>query len=464
VIQTLLLLVVAGVLASAVVRRTAGGDAGPAAGSLLRSLTVFAFALGVVSVGTSAMLLFAAAGSIAGRIALPLLFVLSILASISFLRERKARAATRPLAAPRPRTRGSRRVLVLVAIATLAAGALVVKRLLRHPDGEWDAVGIWSLRARLLHRAAGDASVAFAPEMPGSHPDYPLMLQGLIAAGWTLTGDGVVWVSGAIALMFGALTAAALGAGVAACRGTAVASLSVLAWLATPHVLREIAWRYADIPLSAFVVLSLGWLAAAYDGRSGVRSGVALAGTCASLAAWTKNEGIVPLLATGGVLLLRPPPGLPRVRALRTYALAALPFLAVLLAFKIGIAPENDLVSRTDAQGVLERLQDPSRYALIARSAFDEITRSSNWNSLFPIAIVASVLAAVVGAPRGGHALRAVGAAVLLVAGGYFTVYVLTPQRLAWHLETSLDRLLLQLWPSLLLLVALGVPGPEGAD
>jgi len=36
---------------------------------------------------------------------------------------------------------------------------------------------------------------------------------------------------------------------------------------------------------------------------------------------------------------------------------------------------------------------------------------------------------------------------------GYFCTYVVTPLDLTWHLNTSLDRLYAQLWPSLLLLV-----------
>ena len=31
---------------------------------------------------------------------------------------------------------------------------------------------------------------------------------------------------------------------------------------------------------------------------------------------------------------------------------------------------------------------------------------------------------------------------------GYYWVYILTPVNLTWHLQTSLNRLLAQLWPS----------------
>lgn len=43
-----------------------------------------------------------------------------------------------------------------------------------------------------------------------------------------------------------------------------------------------------------------------------------------------------------------------------------------------------------------------------------------------------------------------------IVLAGYASVYALTPHDLAWHLETSLGRLLLQLWPLTLLILGLG--------
>ena len=38
------------------------------------------------------------------------------------------------------------------------------------------------------------------------------------------------------------------------------------------------------------------------------------------------------------------------------------------------------------------------------------------------------------------------------VLAGYFAVYLVTPANLDWHLSTSLGRLLVQVWPSALLL------------
>ena len=59
-----------------------------------------------------------------------------------------------------------------------------------------------------------------------------------------------------------------------------------------------------------------------------------------------------------------------------------------------------------------------------------------------------------------------VSVAALLPVGmavGYFFVYVLSPHDLAWHLESSLSRLLLQLWPLAIFAYFAVVRSPEQA-
>ena len=46
---------------------------------------------------------------------------------------------------------------------------------------------------------------------------------------------------------------------------------------------------------------------------------------------------------------------------------------------------------------------------------------------------------------------------------GYFFVYLTTPHDLAWHVSTSMDRLLIHLWPSMLLAVFLYMGEPTNA-
>src|SRR5262249_17955866 len=60
---------------------------------------------------------------------------------------------------------------------------------------------------------------------------------------------------------------------------------------------------------------------------------------------------------------------------------------------------------------------------------------------------------------RAAHAFSV----LLLMIAGYSVVYLVTPQNLAFHLDTSLERLLMQLWPTALLAYFLWVATPEEA-
>ena len=51
-------------------------------------------------------------------------------------------------------------------------------------------------------------------------------------------------------------------------------------------------------------------------------------------------------------------------------------------------------------------------------------------------------------------------AVVGVMAAGYTAIYIITPHDLRWHLATSLERLMLQLWPSLIFAVFMLVRAP----
>lgn len=47
------------------------------------------------------------------------------------------------------------------------------------------------------------------------------------------------------------------------------------------------------------------------------------------------------------------------------------------------------------------------------------------------------------------------GLTIFLVFIGYFMIFVISPHDIVWHTETALNRLLLQLWPSIILTISL---------
>jgi hypothetical protein len=138
---------------------------------------------------------------------------------------------------------------------------------------------------------------------------------------------------------------------------------------------------------------------------------------------------------------------LSRGRALAAWAIGALPVVAVVVWFKLSIAPASDLIQ--PASAFFAKLVDPSRHLLVARA----VIRAVGWWWLAAGAawVMSAVLISRRWRPAGVRALSV----VMLMAGGYYIVYVTTPHDVDWHVSTSLSRLLAQLWPSAVLALVL---------
>jgi hypothetical protein len=143
------------------------------------------------------------------------------------------------------------------------------------------------------------------------------------------------------------------------------------------------------------------------------------------------------------------------------FGLGLAPLALTLWYFKTEHAPLNDLVAGQSTEATLDRLTDFSRYRLIAW-ALKEI--------LLQIAagpfVVLAVYVLLVGMPGREKAQGSITTPILVAAlmfAGYMAVYVVSPHDLLWHLGTSLNRLLLHLWPLVLLSFFLRVATPEEA-
>ena len=109
-----------------------------------------------------------------------------------------------------------------------------------------------------------------------------------------------------------------------------------LAMVTTPALVMLGATEQADLPLAAFTGVATAILIVKQPGD--LRA-IAAAGAFASMAAWTKNEGLLHgLLIASAVLLTER-----RLSSLVAFAAGALPFLALLAVFKLGYAQPNDL-------------------------------------------------------------------------------------------------------------------------
>jgi hypothetical protein len=133
----------------------------------------------------------------------------------------------------------------------------------------------------------------------------------------------------------------------------------------------------------------------------------------------------------------------------------ALP-LAVIAYFKFTIAPPSYLAGGRQSGEILAKLLDLERYRIVLGNFLRYGWTFGDW-AVQPLFLLALCLLAR-GVDR--QTLRSAGwlsgaAILMLMTVGYFFVYVLTPLDLQYHLDSSLPRLLLQLWPSFLLMVGM---------
>lgn len=350
---------------------------------------------------------------------------------------------------------------VLVGTAAIAAVVAFAVNSANGPHGEWDAMAIWNLRARCLVRAGSGWAACFSDALV--HADYPLLLPAAVARLWLWGGNESTLAPIALAALFPAALLLVLYGAVARLRGCTLGLLAALTLLGTPAFLTTLDWQYADIPLAFFLLAALALLAQRDSGAAPQRGILLCAGLAAGFAAWTKNEGAwivlsVVALRAGAALWS----GRRDWRAAAWWGLGALPALLLLVVFKLALAPASELVIGQSASSYLGRVGDPARYALIAAAFVGELARSTGLLLALALALAALLLGRTPDLTL-RRAARAVLATVALIAAGYAIVYLLTPSDLGWHLQHSLGRLILQLWPSLLLALFLWVRSPAEA-
>jgi hypothetical protein len=349
-----------------------------------------------------------------------------------------------------------------IPFAVLAA--LAVRHVLSYyavePHGYWDAIAFWNTRARCLYRGGGAWRDAFSTLH--DHPDYPLFLPATVTRCWLYAGEDTTGPI-AVALLTAALTAGVLVAGLNLLRGGGQGWLAGAALLGPPLYAGTVGIQYADVPLGYFfVAAAAAFVAYDHTGRTG-RLFPTLAGGFAALAAWTKNEGVLFLAAVPAARLAAAlvGPGVRSfVRELRWFALGALPAGLTLLYFKLAFAPPNDLLS-AERPSTVGLLTDWKRHETILRT-FGAMAWAHG-RFVLPVLLAYALLAGRAPAGRRPPGAPAAVALLALMAAGYYLAYLTTPHDLVWHIGTSMERLVIQLWPLALLCYFLAVATPDEA-
>ncbi len=367
----------------------------------------------------------------------------------------------------------------IFSVELIASAASFIFAFLKEPHGRWDAWLIWNMHARFLFREGAHWRDAFASGLDWSQWDYPLLLPLSIVRSWNYMGSESSLVPAILAFVFTFLTLGLLVAALLLMKDRVQGYLAAMILMGSPFFITLGASQFADIPLSFFILTTLVLLS--FQARSAERcpGALILAGLAAGLCAWTKNEGLLFLVAaTAGLFGTTVPAGGWRQAFRRTAAFlaGALPVLVIVIYFKLALAPSSYLAAGFTLSSVSAKLFDLSRYAEIARAFF--ITGISFTQGLIDVRVGMHLNPGAVNILLVGGYLLLVGvridardriglvqaaAIIALMLSGFFFVYVLTPLDLTYHLATSLNRLFLQLWPGVIFLLFMTAGSPVEA-
>ena len=351
------------------------------------------------------------------------------------------------------------RVPILAFVFAMVLGWSVgssVIRVERYPNGLTDGWAIWNSHAKYM--AAGGKT--WAQDIQNTfHPDYPLLLPGVVVHAWRYIGNNSPDATGFVGILFELVAVVVLAATLIKLRSPTIGLLMAFVLIGSPAYVVYAASEYADVPLSAFVVSTIALICLYESDESKPPGLIALAGFMAGCAAWTKNEG-VPFAMVTVAVLLAPIFWSPSATVRRVAGFAAglaLP-LAAIVYFKLTIAPPNDLFDNRTSADLLAKISDSSRYLLILKSYIRIGWTFGGWvfNPFLPILAFIG-LAGVDRSVMRSFSWRAGVAIIVMLQVGYFVIYVITPLELNYHLNSSMDRLLMHVWPGCLLLAGMTV-------
>jgi hypothetical protein len=340
---------------------------------------------------------------------------------------------------------------LVVPLMILGAGlALMAGGALSTPLAEWDALAIWGFKAKVVTYDALRPVPAYFHDLTFSysHLDYPLMLPFLTAGAYAAMGTVDDHAGKLVSVFLDGLMVLVVYAGLRwKLRRLPAVCLCAVATL-MPVTFRYAGIGCADLTLAMFYAGNIYFMAKWIEERRG--SDLMLAILFGAFTAFTKNEGLVLALASGLVLLVFGPG-----RGRRRGWAGGVLFFAGLLVIHAPWLLWNSSLPRTH-EDYGSKLLSP---LLIARlpelkqiiPAITVPAAEFQWWGLFWV--LAGVMALLGWRAFQRRYVVAVWTLLGLQLLSYAFVYSVTPWDLAVLIPLTLDRLLLQAVPAVILLI-----------
>jgi len=314
-------------------------------------------------------------------------------------------------------------------IAFLGAAAIYLRA---NPQGDWDAWSVWNTRAKFL-ASDGMWRNAVSPELAEAHPEQPLLWPAAVARAWSESGAMGQEAPQAGAFLAGLGLLLVFGCGIAARAGWPWAAAATAVLLMLVPLWRGVPGQSADVPLALFLFGAVAAAEAAQ--RAGwCWPGMALGGALASMAAFTRNEGLLFCAFLGAALAVAA-----RARALWWLAGAA-PVLVLTGLFHALLAPETKVFS-------WESLGQAGRLAAVIQAMAAGIWKMGEWPA-HPLLFVA-LLFLVFRPEHPWRPLWPAVAALLMLAAGALALWA-SADNVSTEAGAAADRLLLLVIPILI--------------
>jgi hypothetical protein len=435
----------------------------------LRSLVLWASPL--MGIGVSGLLYFLWSLAFYPTFAPALYFGLELLAALAgtfiFLRRRRGKVDEAVIPESK-KLHWTEKLLGVVFILMLAyLVVLYIQRIGDSPYGEWDAWAIWNMRARYIFLGGEHWENAFSRFLHGS--DYPVLISFYIARCWTFAGSAPQIVPQALGSVYAFATFGFLWEAVRRARGMLQGLVAGILLASTPSFLFWSASQYADVPLSAYILVSIAFLYYASTRQERDPGLLVLSGLLAGLALWSKNEGVFLLAGMIAALAVTAWVGKQNLPSMKSWAwilAGLLPPLLLLIGFKTFVVPPNYVFDQS-LGAIYVKITDVVRYKTILKAFWGEIFVFGEWViPVIPLLVLYSLAAGFdrqfIRREKRGLLILTIILGTLLA--GYMFAYLVTPLPLDWQIRQSIDRLLLQGFPGALFWLFLVLRNPLAAE
>jgi len=361
---------------------------------------------------------------------------------------------------------------IILSIITIISFVL---RLLNDPHGSWDAWNIYNLGARFIYRGSAEWATAFSNPYDWSLPDYPLLIQGNVARIWSYAGYETLMAPVLQAFLFISATVILIVFSVSRLQNKNQGLIAGMVLLGTPFFIYSGSSLVADVPVGFYILATVVLYCFIDEGPEKKPGLVLFCGVMAGFAAWTKNEGLLLIIsicfARFIVITLQKGPGAFFKEAL-LFTAGLTPVLIIIAYFKFHLASPNisylkdqlaspvTLIFNQDFNVLLNSLTNIKKYIMIGKTFLIKFYELEKWMLIvFPVFIL------LMGRSDKKQNNPGIYTSLLILTTmicGYFTVFLVYPlDNLEWLLEITVERLFLQILPSLIFVFFLIIAAPE---